>query len=171
MMNLRILFVTVLLPFSFLWGEEQVLRKTPVPNRFLRQGEVLLLRNGDQVEVRIDLHTKHLKKIQQKIQESEKVNWPDSPDSLLYIQNLNQTCKDAIATGKGKVSFVIKWILNPDGSGRVSLITETDIIDLETLSQWYVKRNMVLILADNFDVTEAEALQWIQEARAFKEHP
>lgn len=161
----RLLTLTTLLSFLSLFGEEVVRMEKPVPNRLLRQGEAQLIQNGSRVGVRIKLHTRHLTKVQEKIQQGEAANWPGSSESKRYLQNLNALCDEVLAASKGKVNFSIEWMLEADGSGKVKLQSSESKRVLSDLSPEYLKKNLALIMADNFDFSEAEALDWIQDVR------
>lgn len=128
---------------------ETVLRQSPIPNRLLRQGEALLIEADDTTRfVRIDLHTRHLDRIEAKIIESETRNWPDSPDSTAYIEALRRVCREARAAQKGPIALRIDW--TPD---RVTLAQGESVTHLDTLSPEYLRENLVLILVDRFALT------------------
>jgi len=150
-------FLSLWVALSVRAGEEVVvLRSAPVPNRLLRQGDALLIRNGELFGVRIDLNTRHLRKVRSKILQSEQQNWPDHPGSLQY-RNALITITDTLLKQNGKVTFRIDWFLKPDGSGIVTVGNETGHQKLETLPADYLKDNLLLILQDRFDLTAEEA--------------
>lgn len=161
-MTIRFLLLTLPLWFFSLWGEEVVRMEKPIPNRLLRQGELKVIQNGTNIELRIELKTRHLEKVRDKIIQAETENWPNSADSLQYLKAINATSKTALHTGKGKINFRIIWILQGDEQGSIHLVTDTQKVVLPEFSPHYLKRNMALILADNFDFSEAEALVWIE---------
>jgi hypothetical protein len=134
-------------------AEETVLREAPVPNRMLRQGTAVHFRDGSEEGVRIAFHTRHLPRIEEKILESERTNWPEHPDSLRYREALSDACRKALETGSGRVGFTIEWRTGPEGGGRVTLSWTGGELVLKDLDPDYVSKNLTLILEDRFGIT------------------
>lgn len=134
---------------------ETVIRTAPIPNRLLRQGDALLLESADGTRfVRIDLHTRHLARVEAKIIESESQNWPGSPDSAAYIDALRTLCRQARATRTGgPVSLLIDW--HPR---HVTLTRGETTLHLSALSPDYLRENLILILIDRFNLSREDAL-------------
>ena len=156
-MKAAFLFLTLwAAPFLRAGEQARVLRGAPVPNRLLRQGDALMIRKGNRFGVRIDLHTRHLRRVRDKILESETLNWPDHPGSRRYRKAL-ASVTDPLLKQKGKVAFRIDWLLHPDGTGTVTVGNDQERTRLDNLPPDYVKDNLLLILQDRFDLTPEEA--------------
>lgn len=160
---MQVRLFTLLMVFSLLpvKGEETILQQVPVPNRMLRQGDALLIESGDGIGVRIDLHTRHLKKVEEKILEAETGNWPASPDSQRYLTLLRRACAEAQQLAEGKVAFSIEWWLTSPEKGHVRLRYAGRQADLADLSSAYLQKNLAYIIADHFDMSAGEAAAWI----------
>ena len=133
-------------------SEEVVLKTAPVPNRLLRQGDAVYFRDGETLGVRIVLNTRHLDRVKEKILESEKMNWPDHPDSSRYCTALTKACLEALTDGSGKIPFTIEWRVDPNETGTVHLKWRQGAQTLRGLSPDYLKRNFALILEDRFGI-------------------
>lgn len=138
-------------------AEDTVLKTAPVPNRLLKQGEARLITRGDAIGVRIHLHTRHLETVRDRILATETANWPEHPASVRYREALSATTAAMLESGNGKLRFQIEWFLRKDGSGYVRIGNETHHRELADLPINYLKRNLLLIMADRFDLTEKEA--------------
>ena len=145
-----------------LFAEEQVIKRAPLPNRILKQGEALLIQpeSGSRF-MRIALSTKHLAKVESKIIEGEKRNWPNSADSAAYLKVLRDICRQAIANGDKPVILTLNW-----HSDRVELIYQDKIYPVENLSAEYMEQNLSHILRDRFDLSPAQAKDLLQREEA-----
>ncbi len=146
-------------------GEEvEVLRKAPVPNSILRQGDALLIRERERFGGRIDLHTRHLARVRDRILKSEQTNWPRDPASQRYRQALEKIT-DTLLAQKGKTPFRIDWFLHADGSGTVTLGNDDHRIRIDDLPPEYLRGNLLLILQDRFDLTSGQAAAELRRYR------
>lgn len=145
-------------------GTEDVLRRAPVPNALLRQGEVRLVVGEGRIVVGTYLHTRHLDRVLAKIVRSEAINWPDDPRAAAFVEALRAMAERAALAGSGPREMAIRFedragvccvVLARPGEERVLASDAT-----------YVRRNQELILADVFGSEGAAALADLQAARA-----
>ncbi|WFB36686.1 hypothetical protein P3T73_02785 [Kiritimatiellota bacterium B12222] len=150
---MRVLFVSLILLCFSVHAEESIIARAAIPNRLLKQGEMQLVAPDNAPRfIRIELSTRHLSKVEKKIVEKETLNWPDSPDSLLYLEVLHSLCTQALASGVQPVVLSIQW--HPD---RVSVHYQDQQPVLTNLSPEYLKQNLLLIARDGLDLSAVEA--------------
>ncbi len=154
-----ILHLCILLSLSMLHAGDgfRVLRKEPIPNRLLRQGDALLIRDDTYVGVRIDLNTRHLERVCTKILSSEQTNWPNHAGSQAYQFALQAT--EPLRQQGGKHTLQIDWLITTNGTGIVELRTADQCQTLRDLPAAYLHQNLILILKDQFGLSISEATQ------------
>jgi hypothetical protein len=162
---MRILTVILILTSLGLSAQEQILLKQPIPNRILRQGEATLLQTRNRTRIRIELHTRHLTRIEAKIISSEQQNWPDSADSLRFQTALIEAFTAARTESEKKVSFLIQWTCTADQTGDVKLVWSGGERILEDLSPNYIRDNMQFILMDQFDLNRVQAEKFLSHLK------
>ncbi len=143
----------LLLLLAPLLPADTILRSAPIPNRLLRQGDALVLDtdNGARL-LRIDLHTRHLARVEAKIVEAESLHWPESPHSAAFRAALRAATVEALRDAEGPVAFRIDW--SPDSV----LISHGDrSIPVPGLSPDYIRENRILIAMDRFDIDRPTA--------------
>jgi hypothetical protein len=175
-------------------GDRQVNRAF-VPSPQDKVGEVRLLRRGDADVVQTLLYTKILRRVVGEIRKKERANWPPGvagqADAERYIEALSQAQETVWArvpkfdrSGNPLQTLLIELILSERAAvvllasyeamkvaGEIQVTARQPLAVLE-LSRPYVHRNMRLIVADSFGVSEAElgkvldGLSWVAEPPA-----
>jgi hypothetical protein len=155
---------------------DRVAARADVPDGARRVGEVRLVTRGEAVVVQTLLATKVLPRVLREIREKEAANWPaDVPghdDMERYVAALERagerlrTERDAEDGGERRLRLLIELVATPEAAGLVVggfEVARTDgpleptarrAFETTTLGRTYVVRNMRLILADAFGVSE-----------------
>ena len=187
--TILLLMICLLLPqLSFAAGET-VLRHAPVPVDPPYQGEVRLLRRDSATVVQTLLNSKVMNRVVSAIQKKEQKAWPQgkegAEESRHYIEELVQAYETVRDRAKEKekggersryLQLAIEFVL--DGQrGYVALYAPTltqeddrlvlhkkELLKKQPLARHYVRKNMQLILEDNFQLEPAEAAQLLKQA-------
>ncbi|MDA3873149.1 MAG: hypothetical protein PF795_04240 [Kiritimatiellae bacterium] len=160
---MKVLFGILIFLGLGLRAEERILLRSAIQNQLFTQGEATLRQSENRSQIRIDLHTRHLGRVEATILESEQKNWPDSADSHRFQTALHEACKAAQNGSSGKISFLIEWTLTDEKTGQVRLVWSGGEQTLKDLSPDYIRRNMSLILMDQFDLTQAKANAFLSQ--------
>jgi len=158
-------------------ADAEILRTAWIPNRWMSQGQVHVVREGGVVNVHVLLHTRFLDRVVSAIAEKESAHWPeDHPDTAAYIATLHLARADLKAQTRGyrqealKIAFRlgvdeqrIVWSTGTMTTGPDDRWVLQHAYPLRTLTPGhdYLVRNAALILADNFAITLEDAQRWL----------
>ncbi len=157
---------------------EQVIRRAFVPSAEHKVGEVRLLRRGGTDVVQTLLSTKILRRVVGEIRYKELGNWPEGTeghgDAVQYVEALARAQEDIWARlpkfqrgADPRQHLMIELALSPssgavllaefdtDEEGDLRVDARRPLAVLE-LSRTYLHRNMQLIVADSFKLSEQE---------------
>lgn len=163
-------------------ASDEVVARAYVPNRWLPQGEVRLVRRDDAVAVQTVLLTRFETRVERYILEQEEANWPEHPDAEAYARAL----RDAVAEYRDRrdevgreVGLVIDFVQEGEATevrfGFASVRRTGDGFAVDAVSPWsrldptddYVRRNQELILEDAFADRAGEVLDRLRADRAW----
>lgn len=151
--------------------ENVVLARADMPNRFIPQAEIRLVKRGEEMVVQSAILPRFPDKVLKKITSSEQKNWPCNSDSATYIDALDAAFTEYLGEYNLKTTaLVIDFVSNTE-SNRVDFFfapaerDETGIV-LQTAPIWkslilsddYIKKNQQYILADAFGKEAATLL-------------
>lgn len=160
--------------------QERIVQRTVVPSPEKPQGEVQILRRGDQLVVRTLLASHVLKRVVAAIDEKERRNWPDTRDghaaSVRYRDELFQAMEKSwemfrLRSDRDEIRqfLAIEFIL-ADGRGTIRLALpvlkgeygELDVVGQQVVKTWrapndYVRGNMVEIVKDSYHLEQQQA--------------
>ena len=159
---------------------DRVVKRTDVPDATRKVGEVRLVQRGDAIVVQTLLATKVMSRVLSEIRKKETTNWPAGQpvheDMERYLAAIERNAealraeRDAQA-GDRRMRLAIELVATKDAEGLVLATfgggetggylapTERRVLETVTLGRPYVVRNMRLILADSFHVSEADVDQ------------
>jgi hypothetical protein len=161
--------------------EETILARAWVPNALLRQGEVRLVRHGDEVVVQSVLHTAYARRAREHIAGKERLHWPGSADAASYMKSLDEAIaayEAARASSKESRGLAIEFRTGPGGARvdfRLPVVSHgRDGLRVEPSTAWrtldlspvYVEKNQELILEDTFGKRGDKALAALRGLRA-----
>jgi hypothetical protein len=157
-------------------SQDQIRARTVVPDDVRQVGEVRLVTRGDATVVQTALATKVLSRVVGEIRKKESANWPEGApghdDMLRYLAGLEQAAA-TVRAGRGagadrRVHLLIEFAASPTTAavafasfegdprdGKIDVRRPQPIATL-ALAPTYVHRNMRLILADSFHVSESD---------------
>jgi hypothetical protein len=131
------------------FGEETILARTDVPNRFIPQGEIRLIDRSTEVVVQSAIKTRYPGKVFSKISKSEKKNWPGNPEMETYLSALEAAFAEYEKREKGTV-LAIDFTAGPGGTRVDIRFPPAPVWRSLRLSAAYVQKNQEYILADAF---------------------
>jgi hypothetical protein len=172
---------------------ETVIRHAPVPVDPPYQGEVRLLRRDSATVVQTLLYSKVMNRVVAAIQKKELKGWPQgkegSEDSRRYIEELLQAYETIRERAKERqkagdkdryLQLAIEFVLEGE-RGYVAFYVPTltqeddrlvlhkkELLKKLPLSRHYLRRNMQLILEDNFQLEPDEAAELLQKGTGDK---
>ena len=131
------LLALVVVPPQSVQGSEvelETLIQRPIPNRFIKQGEIRVLKQDDAVIVQTILHTKYLDRIVEEIDKKEKEYWGDEHEaSRSYVSRLQEAVAEAHAlaarNGEEKRRLAINFI--EDAKGTRTVFSMPKIVESE----------------------------------------
>lgn len=156
-------------------AEDEVKASTPVPDAVRKLGEVRLLARGEAVVVQTLLQTRLLSRVVAEIRVKEGRNWPvDDEGTRAYLAALD-AARDAVEkreipfgekdrrrrlliefAADEKEAVVLLGSFRFTGEEAAPALPEREILATVAVPRAYVLRNMRLILADSFQVPEAD---------------
>ncbi len=155
----------------------EISRVAWIPNRWMPQGQVQVVREDDGVNVHVLLHTRFLDRVVHAITAKESAHWPaEHPDAAAYIATLHLARADLKAQtgGRGQEALKIAFRLGSDepqivwSTGTMTTGPDDRLVlqnarPLRTLTPTrdYLVQNAALILADNFAITIEDAQRWL----------
>jgi hypothetical protein len=165
--------------------EERIVQRTPVRGGGSTIGEVRLTRRGDENVVQTVLRTALLRRVIGEIRDKELANWPPDraghKDALAYIKALTESQSELAQRARRRagrrdrrlrllIEFssspsavsVTLWDIDVEARGGTFQVTERRPLRSVPVKRAYVDRNMRLILADSFRVSEEEAAVWLR---------
>jgi len=152
---------------------ERILQRVVVPDPARKVGEVRVVRRGDTDVVATALNTKLMRRVVAEVRQKEQPNWPPGQpgheDSLRYLAALEAAQQELWAevpqldrNADQRQKLLIEFILSKDaaavvlsefkledGGDDMNIASRRPIAILEP-SRDYVRRNMRLIIEDNF---------------------
>lgn len=157
-------------------ADDRVVERAYVPSPESRVGEVRVVRRGDAVVVETLLYTKVLSRVVAEIRKKEQANWPDDASSARYVAALAAAQKRIFArlptnqrVADRRQKLWIDFIAAPgvafvalgafelaEAKGEVAVRSREPLAVLELEPAW-VRRNLLLITADAFQLDEAAA--------------
>jgi hypothetical protein len=186
--------LAILLEASASAAADQIVRRVPVPSPARPQGEVRLLRRDGEAVVQVVLWSRLLRRVGAEIRAKEERNWPDATSpagaaARRYVAALEGAIEKTIAeaaprAGRAaakpprKLGLVIELAGRAEASRAVFLAAEiaSDEVGLVirrtrerrrlSLPASYLERNLRLVVADAFGISEDEADRWIEAARS-----
>lgn len=162
---------------------DETLARAPVPNAESPVGEVRLVRRGDATIVQTLLVTRLLPRVTAEIRLKEERNWPSEveghEDMVAYVTALDSAQEELraalpaadarnVADPDRRLRLLIEFAASPTSAGveiaefssagedRPYEIATRRTLATPTVGRAYVLRNMRLILADSFHVTEPD---------------
>lgn len=154
----------------------EVLASTPVPNAWMRQGEVRLVRDGaTTVVVESVLRTRFLDRVVHHIVEQEQANWSaEHPAATTYLARLQDVAAALKKQGRGPHALTIRFEVVAD-QARVRLIhpapgNAPPVTHELHLPPNYVRRNQALILQDAFKDDASRVLTRLKALHEEMEH-
>lgn len=166
---------------------EALIRRAPVPAEPPYQGEVRLLRRDAAPVLQTLLNSKVMNRVVAAIQKKEQKAWPQdregSADSRRYTEELVQAyhtvqerAKERQKAGDRYLQLLIEFVLEGQ-QGYVALYAPTltqeedrlvlhkkELLKKLPLTRNYLRKNMLLIIQDNFQLEPAEAGDLLQKA-------
>jgi len=181
--------VAVLLAALPAAAADAVERRAPVPERDRPHGEVrIVLRDGSRI-VQTLIHSRAVRRVAGAIADKEHASWPEgsegAADAARYIDALAAVSAEVRRAGSAgedrRRSLCIEFpphgpvtvsgALVDEEAGGLRLVERADPSVTLDLTQPYVRRNRVLIVADAFGVDEATASSWLRESGTRVAHP
>jgi hypothetical protein len=161
-------------------GDERVVDRRVVPSPERKVGELRILKRGAATVVETLLYTKVLSRAIAAIREKEAANWPGDPDAARYVAALERAQRqiwerlprDARREDR-RQKLWIDFVVAPDAAfvalgafeleekqGEVRVLRREPLAVLEPAPS-YVRRNLLLIVADAFQLDEASAARLV----------
>jgi hypothetical protein len=157
---------------------EKLLRRAWIPSAERPQGEIRLVERSGEPVIEVVLHTRVLRHVVARIREKEMTNWPDGQPGAearrSYVEAFEESAADVLrahaptpgAKGQASTSAKVALLIEIGGgeSGGFAVFSEPEVIESKdgleikkvrrlrqiALPGPYAKRNIELILADNF---------------------
>lgn len=158
---------------------EGIVRRGPVRGGGNTLGEVRLVRRGNARVVETVLRTALLRRVVGEIRDKELANWPPgrlgSDDALAYIKALEEVANELVRQARRSQSrdptlklliefssspsdvSVKLWDIDVEKHGDTFRVTSQRKLRDTPVTRTYVDRNMRLIVADSFGISETEA--------------
>jgi hypothetical protein len=157
-------------------SNDRIVERAWVPSAAKKVGEVRIVKRGAAIVAETLLYTKVLSRVVGEIRKKELANWPGSADAARYVAALEQAQKliwsrlptnERLADRRQKLW--IDFVVAPDAAfvalGAFTLteshgevrVLEREPLALLEFEPAYVRRNLLLITADAFQLDEAAA--------------
>lgn len=169
-------------------AQGEIVRREPVRGGGNTLGEVRLIRRGDARIVETVLRTALLRRVVGEIRDKELANWqsgrPGYDDALAYIKALEEAASELVGRARRAqkrdptlellIEFssspstvsVTLWDIEVEAKGGEFSVKDRRRLRDVPVTRDYVDRNMRLILADSFGISEAEAAALLDETPA-----
>ncbi len=171
------------------WSEDRILERVIVPSAEQPQGEVQLLQRRDLLVVQTLLSSRILKRVVAAIDGKEQRNWPETRvghlASMRYRDELFRATEESWQAfrqrsdrNQDQQTLAIEFILGPDKSMIALSLPklagsygQLQLIDKQPIKSWrvngdYVRKNMIEIIADSFQLDERAAEERLLEKEA-----
>lgn len=155
-----------------------ILARTDVPNSFIPQAEVRLVRRGEEMVVQSVILPRFPGRVLKKIATNEQENWPNDPNAQTYLATLERafgiyrdehdmkTTALVIDFVAGEESTRIDFYFAPACRKEDGITMKPDTIWKSLrLSEAYIQKNQEYILIDAFGDEASEHIKTLQTHR------